>query len=280
MTLTSDGYRSDTAGELPDDGAPVVAGVQLPGGHLVRADRTYRQPRSLATRQPVLWITDGSVPGVGRFWAELQQQYPETGLWPLVLHTLDSAPERPWDEGELDPSATSAPDDHAPEAVLRDWWAEGLPIEGKDEAGLDELAPFGRTFPGLASASTGPVADDAPRRVAAAMAGRLGLVAVRRPADAVATLGWLGPINHFEDMGMLAAVLRSWEDRYGAVVVGIGFDTLTVAVRRPPSDDQTATALAAEHLAACSDNIWQGAGSIADYAATIRGQPLWSFWWD
>ena len=101
-----------------------------------------------------------------------------------------------------------------------------------------------------------------------------------RPADAVATLGWTGPLNHYDDMGMLAAVLRSWEDRFGAVVVGIGFDTLTVAVRRPPSDERSATAVAAEHLAACSDNIWQGPGSLVVYADMIREQPVWSFWWD
>jgi hypothetical protein len=62
--------------------------------------------------------------------------------------------------------------------------------------------------------------------------------------------------------------------------VGIGFDTLTVAVRRPPTDDRSALAIAAEHLAACSDNIWQGSGSVADYASMIRDQPVWSFWWD
>lgn len=110
------------------------------------------------------------------------------------------------------------------------------------------------------------------------MDGRLGLVAVVRAADAA--LGWQGPVNVYQDMGRLAAVLRSWEDRFAAVVVGIGFDTLSVAVRRPPTTDADATALAAEHFAVCPDQILQGVGTIAKYAEAIKGRGEWLFWWD
>ena len=110
--------------------------------------------------------------------------------------------------------------------------------------------------------------------------GRLGLVAVERPADALAALGWTGPINHYADMGLLSAVLRSWENRFGAILVGVGFDTLSVIVQRPPKTMDAARSVAAEHFAACSDNVHQGAGSIEAYAEQLVGEPLWSFWWD
>ncbi|MFN7974344.1 MAG: DUF4253 domain-containing protein [Acidobacteriota bacterium] len=112
------------------------------------------------------------------------------------------------------------------------------------------------------------------------MDGRLGLVPVERPADVVAVVGWQGPANSFEDMGRFAAVLRSWEDRFAAYVVGVGFDTLTLAVLRPIGSPALATRVAAEHFAACSDCVYQGAGTIEAYAAGILGQSVWSFWWD
>jgi hypothetical protein len=81
-------------------------------------------------------------------------------------------------------------------------------------------------------------------------------------------------------MGALAAVLRSWEARFGAYVVGIGFDTLTLGVQRPPTSMQHALAIAAEHFAICSDIVYQGAGSLEAYAEEILERPVWSLWWD
>ena len=80
-------------------------------------------------------------------------------------------------------------------------------------------------------------------------------------------------------MGLLAAVPRSWEERFGAVVVGIGFDTLTLAVQRPVRES-SAEAVAAEHLAMCPDNVFQGVGGIREYAQTLVGASSWEFWWD
>jgi hypothetical protein len=39
-------------------------------------------------------------------------------------------------------------------------------------------------------------------------------------------------------------------------------------------------AVAAEHLAFCPDNIVAGPGTIAAYAAEIRDEHSWGFWWD
>ncbi|HEY4239445.1 MAG TPA: DUF4253 domain-containing protein [Kofleriaceae bacterium] len=111
--------------------------------------------------------------------------------------------------------------------------------------------------------------------------GRLLLVGCMRPADAVHALRWSGALNHESDPGRLGAVLRSWEERFGAYVVRIGLDTLTLGVERPPSAAE-APAVAREHHAFCPDNIDQSScdGDVDAYAAAIAGHPRWDFWWD
>jgi hypothetical protein len=46
-----------------------------------------------------------------------------------------------------------------------------------------------------------------------------------RSADTLAVTGWIGPANHAQT-APLAAVVRSWEDRFGVRVTRVGFDTL------------------------------------------------------
>lgn len=41
----------------------------------------------------------------------------------------------------------------------------------------------------------------------------------------------------------------------------VGFDTVDLLVERPPRTQQAALAVAAEHFAFCTDNIYQGVGS-------------------
>lgn len=75
-------------------------------------------------------------------------------------------------------------------------------------------------------------------------------------------------------------MLRSWEDRFGARVIAVGFATLALSVAAPPIDMTHAREIAYEHLAFCPDNIWQGPGSLPDYADALLGAPIWTFWWD
>jgi len=87
-------------------------------------------------------------------------------------------------------------------------------------------------------------------------------------------------VNHFANIDLLSTVLRSWEERFDAFVVGIGFDTLAIAVGRPPSTLEAARLVAAEHFATCPDIIYQGCGSIEEYARALRDDDSWEFWWD
>ena len=56
-----------------------------------------------------------------------------------------------------------------------------------------------------------------------------------------------------DDGADVAGVLRSWEDRFGAYVVAVGFATLDLVVTRPPGDAREALVLAQEHYAFCPD---------------------------
>jgi hypothetical protein len=81
-------------------------------------------------------------------------------------------------------------------------------------------------FPGLAPATDGSLGSAA--RLAALRSlppARIGLVAAPRSADVLATVGW----SCFDDYGdgltngvWIGAVLRSWENRFGARLLAIG----------------------------------------------------------
>jgi hypothetical protein len=178
----------------------------------------------------------------------------------------------------------SSPGTHDAEALLARMWV-GCTAGAEDEV-LADLAPFGPAWPGIAIRPT--IVDDPDETAdasaetlrAGAPAARLGLVATDRGADAIAVVGWTGPLNHDGDTGRFAAVLRDWEGRFGARVVGVGFDTLHLSVAAPPRTEDDALHVAAEHFAFCPDNVWQGSGTLTDYARDILGERTWGFWWD
>ncbi len=183
-----------------------------------------------------------------------------------------------------DPDRMLVPDDlHAavaaiggadPEAFMADRWTQNCPFCGCRD-------PFDE-FPGLLPAL--PPAED-PVAAAARMAegtarAYLAIVPVSRPADTVAALGWTGACNYSEDLAGLSAVLRSWEDRFGALLVRMDASTLWVSVASPPRDDDECRRIAAEHFTFCRDVDWEDPRPLRNYAATLRGNPTWRFWWD
>jgi hypothetical protein len=118
---------------------------------------------------------------------------------------------------------------------------------------------------------------------------RLGLVRCHRPADAVALIGWTGAINR-RDADQVSAVLRSWEERFGAVLAGLGFATMTVLLPHPPSDEAEALPIAAELAALCPDVLsedgpidgfgYVAGGTIGGLARVLVGRCVWKLWWD
>ncbi|HEY9368297.1 DUF4253 domain-containing protein [Streptomyces sp.] len=243
-------------------------GVQLPPGRLV--DATDDGP----WHEPLLWLSDkAAAPGT---WSALGAPAARVGLLPVLvdLSGSQSGPEQ-W---ELMPGEMSYPGDHDPEMVLAEHW-EAYAAQGEEWPGLDENRPAATATREARAAETAdtlsaecPVWFKDPH---------LALVPARRSADIPAALGWAGPLNHENDTARLCAVLRSWEDRFGIRVIGLGFDTLVVSVAAPPATLAQAQGLAAEHFAFCPDNVLQnGPGTMEAYAKELINEHVWRFWWD
>jgi hypothetical protein len=210
-------------------------------------------------------------------------------LWPLIVEGLDGDLERPWLEGEFD-LPEGEPGDVL--ETLRQFQAEpaeGMPasepvfavaeLAGLAGGAKEDGAEAGPTHPVLRLAAPGRSESGPVELVSEDPISALLLVPVARPADVLWRLGWLGAVNYGFTGAELSAVLRSWEDRFGAVITHLGFDVLAVQVAAPPTDPAELEALAVEHYAFCPDNIDQSGISLAKYAAQLESMP-WSFWWD
>lgn len=102
---------------------------------------------------------------------------------------------------------------------------------------------------------------------------RLALVPVGRPADVPAC--WGGATTPAEDVSALSAMLRSWEDRFGATLITLGSDVLELAVAAPPKNLYRALAVAAEHRSFCPDGSRHE--SLREYAKGLVNQRYWRF---
>jgi Domain of unknown function (DUF4253) len=75
--------------------------------------------------------------------------------------------------------------------------------------------------------------------------------------------------------------VRSWEDRFGARLLEVGFAEIRLLVQRPPRSLGTAQRVAAEHWAFADESDDIGSAGVGDIAAALLTQPaLWQFWWD
>lgn len=255
---------------LPDDGEVVLGGVHLPAGQRI----------SGFSGDVVAWATDEPLAAAGSLWFALSAASGATGLVPVLLGGLDGDTARPWDNGEFDaPYDVRGADQLPAERVLAACWSASQEDEGDDAAAVAARAPFGRRFPGLAPPGTEPLPDAALRAAAGALApARIGLVAADRPADVLPRLGWSGVVNWYDSPLPVAAVLRSWEERFGARLLEVGFADIRLLVERPPRCLAAAERVAAEHFVFCDTP--GGMTDIASIAASLVSAPIWSFWWD
>jgi Domain of unknown function (DUF4253) len=109
---------------------------------------------------------------------------------------------------------------------------------------------------------------------------RIGLVPASRPADVPAIVGW-DAFGYDPDPYEFGAALRSFEDRFGAVLLKLGPGAeLRLLVDRPPRTLDHAIQLAAEHSVFCDECAGQGLSEIPDIARAVVRAPIWTFWWD
>lgn len=242
-------YTSAVHGALPPAEGGAVGDVALPPGVLVTGEGG----------DLVIWISAAPVAGIGRLWPRLSAAFADSGLWPVIMN-LEAEPAG-MEEIFAMPRGPVSP--RPVRDILSAWSSEN------DGNGSARLA--------AATAASGSASIDG---LVEGLTGHLGLVPVSRPADLLAATGWTGAANYDQDPREQSAVLRSWEDRFDAYLVGLGWDTITTAVGRPPRDRATARAIAEEHYAFCLDNIDQGIGDVEKYGDELVGAPIWQFWWD
>ncbi|MFC7265687.1 DUF4253 domain-containing protein [Streptomyces lutosisoli] len=253
----------------------------LPAGHFV------------PDGSPVMWYSDQPPADPLAAWTGHQRQQHVTGLLPLLCYSdvrpapFDLAAVDAFDlEGELEKAWRT----HRRRQLAR-LAAPPEPVDCPEdiEPWEDDPGPPFEQWPGLAPAtlpSAGVDPDEAARSAFALLAdewpyelwdGRLALVAARRSADIPAVVGW----DRGAPLPLLCALLRSWEDRFGARVLAAVGATLYVSVASPPRTPEQASHLALEHLLTTADNIVDDPPTpFPRYAASLLNAPLWRFWWD
>lgn len=273
---------------LPEDGGLRLGTVTLPAGKQIRAAH--------GSVRPVAWVTLQPVTDPGTVWAALSEARQETGLVPILLSGMGGDPQdtgRPWDNGELGPPPDVTELERMDAAtVLREMWdgtayeddEEDWEEEEEDEGVVAMRAPFSRQFPGLAPAEGISLSQGQIQDVLTSLPpARLGLVPASRPADVLPLIGWSGLAPGTDGTLSLAAVLRSWEERFGARLLDVGFAEIRLLVERPPRTYEAAQRLAAEQFVFCNECTLAGKVGLSDVRSITAGlvnTPIWSFWWD
>lgn len=265
---------------VPDEGELQLGPVKLPPGRLLRSDDDEGEP--------VAWMTRVAVPNPLRAWSELLALHGRTGLAPILVpadgsHLLRNA------YRDTDPVADV---DQVDAAVILEYrWADSFPRPWQVGPQWDEewqfanerAAPFTSEYPGLAPAVEAALAPDALEEVLRLLpTAGIALVPADRPADVLAVLGWC-PGNWSDAFPVaapvaLAAVLRSWGERFGARLLALTHDQAWLLVERPPPDLDAALPVAAEHWVFCDEPA--GRQPVRRTAAEIVDAPVWYFWWD
>lgn len=259
---------------LPDEGELQLGPVALPAGKWVRTGAGWGGP--------VAWVTREAVPRAGRVWEALSGAHQDTGLVPFLLGHLRDHPDRPWDTGEFDDPADVALVDaiDVGEMLEAEWEDKTREVAGEDrwhaEYLAEAIAPFSRRFPGLAPPGDTPLTGRELRKVLDSVGRqRIGLVPAARPADVLPLVGWTE-----EAVLEVAAVLRSWEDRFGARLLKLGLGDLSLLTARPPRSAGHAERIAAEHFALCDECAGCGLKRISQITEYLLKTPIWTFWWD
>lgn len=276
-------------------------------------DRDVFDAVRLGPKRPLMWVSDEPVTQAAGVWENLFRQRESTHLYPLLLRGFRASDVtlRPWHTGELVYRAGELIDLFDARTALRalwyhlDWPDDPLPEDGlglgPEEGDDEDDKPDSCPEPAMAGALAGDPDAAAIERaqglcVTVESPGidnsgidysvvreyldtpiYLGLVPAARGADALSLCGWTGPVNHAHTE-KISALVRSWEDRFGARVVMVEFATLHLSIAAPPVTQEHALAVAAECLAFCPDSIEHG--EFVNYATELIGEKSWSFWWD
>jgi hypothetical protein len=239
---------------------------------------------------PLYWVSEG-VPAAEDV-ACARAGFAESGMWPLLvdgggLLVRDPRERASYWLGEGRPSDVS---EHDPEGWLAGRWGTLIAEnEANDyyEPGerVSGLAPGGTGWPGLAPAAAWDGADDCADATTEFLLvngwleqPRMVLVPAASGSDAL--IAARCTLAEIDDVAGHAAVLGSWEHRFGARVIALRPDTLFVSVAAAPAERLQAAHIACEHFVFAPDNVLQNSDSFPEYVDSLVDMALWGFWWD
>jgi hypothetical protein len=205
-------------------------------------------------------------------WVRLRAAHHQTGLWPFLVGP---------DRKEVDRQAISglwygAATAHDSTAIAR-----GLALDVRAflaERAAELAAPDPATLPVDAAALAW--ADREPQFAFTARDTVIGLIQAAHGYEVPGLLSWSGAVNYDMDGAHHVAVLRSWQERFGAELVTLTGDQIELLVARPPRDPATIVQVAVELLGYCPDLDVLGTGTAAVLANEVVPHRRWSFWWD
>jgi hypothetical protein len=258
--------------DLPGDGDVRLGSLRLRG---------RRVGATLSRGQPVAWVTEEPVPEAGRAWLAISGMAADTGLRPVL--DVPSAPGGSPGESFYNPVDVADIGRLSATAILARLWEEKA--EDGDALFISQYQPFSGQFPGLAARAEEQLTrDDTVRALDSVPPAHICLAAASRPADLLAVIGW--NISDAWDSALpVCAVLRSWEDRFGAQLLQIGPSAeIRLLVQRPPRTIEAAQAIAAEQWAFGDTWVDQYSeahlDAISEITPRLINAPIWGFWWD
>jgi hypothetical protein len=199
-------------------------------------------------------------------WKRLRGLLDKTGRWPVILGEDEP---RIFDDAEPIRTILAKADKTDAEAWLRKQPAENPEEEehchGPWPADVQPSHGFSAPFETLGGKARKAV--------------KVALMPASRGWEVPAVLSY-GDWNACPAPELHVAMLKRWNDLYGAELVSISFDIIETWLPRPPKDREAALALAREQFWYCGDIVTQGTGTIERLAATLIDSSTWYFWWD
>jgi hypothetical protein len=205
-------------------------------------------------------------------WRRLRAAHAQTGLWPFLV-----GPDlRDEDRQAISELWYDAATEHDPTAVTRGLALDVEAFLSQQTAELEISDPATLTVDPAALAA----ADQEPQFSFSSRDTVIGLIPARHGWEVPGLLSWQGAVNYDLDGAHHVAVLRHWQQRYGAELVTLTRDYIELLVARPPRDPATTVQVAVELLGYCPDLDVQGTGMVAVLANELVPHRRWSLWWD
>lgn len=276
--------RAAQPGRLPGPGVNNVVDVALPAGATGRPveaptleldafDSGAGGTGVVTPVAPAMWVSSQALGAAAAAWKRLAAGFEESGLWPLLLPEVEFGLSEPWTEQRARRERDSLDADAVELFRAR---LEGS-LKSTPLTSTEAFSVCGVTR-GELTRGSGKRTDALDFAFAELGDSRLALVAVTRPADAVHRVAWPGTYVAGITGAELAEMLVSWEERWGALLVGMTHDSLVLAVLRPPATLGEAVEAAAEHHATCPDEADEW-GDDRTYAETLINAPVWRLTW-